>query len=414
MSLMPSMDIDKKDSIKEMISLIERQLSQGKSMNVKITPIEQLVGVNKTYRCSMETASGANISTESIIIKYKPLEPFPSQRERQQSHRIFKSLADYSNRFSNEIAALTYLNGIRFANKIHPTLIHPDIKNLLIVTKDMGNTPTLMDTLNQPTLKDPETYLRNYVKLLAELHRHTIHNWHRFKKIQKQFDASSPLSDSTLDFRNDSSDFAKLLDYLSPSYELDKEAIIKEFNEVEATIFNPDNELHGFIHADSGIQNVNVNLDSKEMILFDYEFAATGYILLDLAALFLGFPQSEKGKRVPRKFYDTLIKQYFDSFSIAQDNPREKLVFALLHWTIGRIICLWMFYLKDNLDRISDVDVEVLNRTFTSNYECLNLLENETEFTYLRKFIEVVQLFISNTWETVELVDFFPSLFDNK
>ncbi|TSA51363.1 hypothetical protein D4R47_00690 [archaeon] len=406
---MSSMDIGEKDSIKEIIVLIERQLSQRKSMSVKITPIEELVGVNKTYRCSMETTSGANVSTESIIIKHKPLKSLSSQHERQQLHSIFMDLADYTKRFSNEIAALTYLNGIQFTTTIYPTLIHHDTKNLLIVTKDMGNTPTMMDTLNQPTLKDPEKYLRNYVKLLAELHKHTIHNWHQFKKIQKQFNTSSPLSDSTIDFRNYSSDFAAFLDYLSSRYELDKEAIIKEFNHIEEIIFNPDNELHGFIHADSGIQNVNVNLESKEMILFDYEFADTGYILLDLAGLFLGFPQSGKGKRVPSRFYDMLIKQYFDSFSIVQDNPREKLVFALLHWTIGRIICSWMFYLKDNLDSINDVDFEVLNRMFTSNYECLNFLENERGFTYLRRFIEVVQLFISNTWKPVELLDYFSS-----
>ena len=146
------------------------------------------------------------------------------------------------------------------------------------------------------------------------------------------------------------------------------------------------------------------------MILFDYEFADTGYVLLDLAGLFLGFPQSGKGKRVPSRFYDGLIKQYFDSFSILQDNPREKLVYALLHWTIGRIIGLWVFFLKDNLENLSDVDVEFLNKTFTSNYECLNFLENEVEYTYLRNFIEVVQSFISNTWESVELLDYFSSL----
>jgi thiamine kinase-like enzyme len=321
----------------------------------------------------------------------------------------FSSLADYSNRFSNEVAALTYLNGIRFTTTIYPTLIHHDIENLLIVTKDMGDTPTLMDTLNQPTLEDPETYLRNYVKLLAELHRHTIRSWRRFEKIQRRFDASSPLSDSTIDFRDYSPDFSALLDYLCSRYELDKEATIREFNDVEATIFNPDNALYGFIHADSGVQNVNVDPESKEMILFDYEFAATGYVLLDIAGLFLGFPQSGKGKRVPSRFYDTLIKQYFDSFSPVQDDPREKLVYALLHWTIGRVIGSWMFYIKDNLDSIGDVDSEVLNKMFTSNHECLNFIENEREFTYLRRFIEVVQLFISDTWKPVELLDYFSS-----
>ena len=72
-----SMNIDKKDSIKEIISLTERQLYQDKSMSVKITPIEELAGVNKTYRCSMVTTLGPNVSTESIIIKYKPLNSFP-------------------------------------------------------------------------------------------------------------------------------------------------------------------------------------------------------------------------------------------------------------------------------------------------------------------------------------------------
>ncbi len=405
------MNIDKKDSIKEIISLTERQLYHGKSMSVKITPIEELAGVNKTYRCQMVTTSGPNVSTESIIIKYKPLNSFPPRtRAPLKSFPPQNNIEQYSIRFSNEIAALTFLNGIKFTTTIYPTLIHHDIKNLLIVTKDMGNAPTLLDTLNQPTLKDPETLLKNYVKLIAELHNHTIHNWHQFKKIQKQLGTFSPLSDSTMDFRNYSSEIVALLNHLGSSYEVDKEAIIKEFNHIEEYIFNSDNELHGFIHADSGIQNINVDIESKEMILFDYEFADTGYVLLDLAGLFLGFPQSGKGKRVPSRFYDGLIKQYFDSFSILQDNPREKLVYALLHWTIGRIIGLWVFFLKDNLENLSDVDVEFLNKTFTSNYECLNFLENEVEYTYLRNFIEVVQSFISNTWESVELLDYFSSL----
>lgn len=396
--------------MKEIISLTERQLSQGKSVTVKIIPVEELVGVNKTYRCNMITTSGPNLSTESIILKYKPLNSFPPRTcEPLKSFPPQNTLEQYSNRFSNEIAALTYLSGIEFMTTIYPKLIHYDTKNLLIVTKDMGKTPTLMDTLNQPTLKDPETYLRNYVKLLAGLHKHTIPNWRQFKEIQKQFDVSSPLSDSTMDFRIHTSEFNAFLEYLCPRYELDKEAIIKEFNQVEELIFNPNNPFHGFIHADSGIQNVNVNMESKEMILFDYEFADTGYVLLDLAGLFLGFPQSGKGKRVPSRFYDILIKQYFDSLSMVQDNPREKLVFALLHWTVGRIICSWMFFIKDNLDSLHDVDIVFINKVFTSNYECLKFLTNDTEFTHLRKFIEVVQLFTSETWNSIELLDYFSS-----
>jgi thiamine kinase-like enzyme len=405
------MNNDKKDSIKEIISFTESQLSQGKSMSVKITPIEELAGVNKTYRCNMVTTSGPDVSTESIILKYKPLDSFPPRSQAPlKSFPPQNTLEQYSNRFSNEIAALTYLNGIEFTTTIHPKLIHHDIKNLLIVTKDMGNTPTLLDTLNQPDLKDPGTYLKSYVRLLAELHSHTIHNWHQFKKIQEQFGSVSPPSDSTMDFRTYSSEFAALLDHLGSRYEVDKEAIIKEFNHVEEYVFSPDNELHGFIHADSGIQNVNVDIESKEMILFDYEFADTGYVLLDLAGLFLGFPQSGKGKRVPSRFYDALIKEYFESFTIVQDNPREKLAYALLHWTVGRIIGLWVFFLRDNLENLSDVDIEFINKTYTSNHECLNILENEAEFTYLRSFIEVVQPFISNTWKNVELLDYFSSL----
>ncbi len=404
------MNNDKKDSIKEIISLTEGQLSQGKSMSVKISPIEELVGVNKTYRCRMVITSGPKVSTESIILKYKPLDSFlPRSQAQLKSFPPQNTLEQYSNRFSNEIAALTYLNGTEFTTTIHPKLIHHDIKNLLIVTKDMGNTPTLLDTLNQPDLKDPETYLKNYVNLLAELHSNTIHNYHQFKKIQEQFGSVSPPSDSTMDFRTYSGEFAALLDHLGSRYDVDKEAVIKEFNHIEECIFNPGNELHGFIHADSGIQNVNVDIESKEMILFDYEFADTGYVLLDLAGLFLGFPQSGKGKRVPRRLYDALIKQYFDSFAIAHDNPREKLAYALLHWTVGRIIGLWVFFLRDNLENPSDVDIKFLNKTFTSNHECLNFLEDETEFTHLRNFIEVVQLFISNTWKNVELVDYFSS-----
>jgi hypothetical protein len=69
-----------------------------------------------------------------------------------------------------------------------------------------------------------------------------------------------------------------------------------------------------------------------------------------------------------------------------------------------------VFFLKDNLENIGDVDVEFVNKTYTSNYECLNFLENEAEYSFLRNFIEVFQLFISNTWNNVELLDFFPSL----
>ncbi len=87
-------------------------------------------------------------------------------------------------------------------------------------------------------------------------------------------------------------------------------------------------------------------------------------------------------------------------------------MFALIHWTIGRIIGLWMFYLKPHLNNLGKVEVEFLNKTFSSNHECLNFLEKDIQNTHLRKFIEVVQIFMLETWENVELIDFFPSFID--
>lgn len=402
---MSNMVVDEKDSVKEVISLIERRLSEDGS-SVRITPIEELVGVNKTYRCTMETVSDSEASTESIVIKYKPLASIPSRRELARLRGVFRDLADYSNRFSNEVAALTYLDGLQFTRRVHPTLLHYDADNLVVVTRDMGRSPTLMETLSQPGLGDPETYLRNYVELLAELHRHTIHGWRRFREIQERFGAYSPLSDSTMDFRAYSSEFAQLLDYLGPRYLLDKGATIEELYRVEETVFDPGNDLYGFIHADSGIQNVNVDPESREMTLFDYEFAATGYVLLDLAGVFLGFPQSGEGVRVPSGLYDALIGRYFALLSSAQEDPRGRLVYALLHWTVGRIISSWMFYLKDKLG--GDIDPRVLNRLYTSNHECLGFLE-DGGFTHLRRFIEAVQLFLRDTWEGVEPLGLFPA-----
>lgn len=401
------MAIDENGSVNEMISLTESRLSQVYSKSVKITPVEELVGVNKTYRCIMETGYGADVSSESIIVKHRPLESIPSQRERQKLHGVFRDLADYSNRFSNEVASLTFLNGIEFSATIHPRLIYHHVENLLIVTEDMGKAPTLMDLLNQPALEDPETYLGDYVELLADLHKHTIRCWRRFKEIQEGFGAYSPLSDSTMDFRDFSSEFAALLDILGSRYGLDKEAIIEELHGVEETVFDPGKTLYGFIHADSGIQNVNVDPKSREMTLFDYEFAATGYVLLDLAGMFLGFPQSGRGMRVPRRFYGALIERYFDSLSLIIDDPRGELVYALLHWTVGRIISSWVFYIKDRLD--GDVDSEVLSRLFTSNQECLGFMDGDGGFPHLRRFIEAVQSFISDTWGNVEPLGYFSS-----
>lgn len=115
-----SSDVSEKETIEEIIPIIENQLSVGKT-NIKITPIEQLVGVNKTYRCNMETISDTSVSNESIIIKYNPKKP---SHNKTQPKNILQDLEDYSKRFNNEAAALTYLNSIQFPNKIHPTLIH--------------------------------------------------------------------------------------------------------------------------------------------------------------------------------------------------------------------------------------------------------------------------------------------------
>jgi len=401
------MAIEGDDSVNEMIGLTERSLSQGGSRIVKITPVEELVGVNKTYRCVMETGAGAAASTESIVIKYKAIESIPSQLERQELHGVFKDLADYSNRFSNEIAAMTFLNGIEFPTTIHPRLIYHDVENLLIVTEDVGRAPTLMDLLNQPDLERPESYLGDYVELLAELHKHTIHHWRRFKDFQESFSAYSPLSDSTMDFRGYSHEFAALLDALGSRYGLDKEATIMELRRVEETVFDPGNPLYGFIHADSGIQNVNVDPESREMTLFDYEFAATGNVLLDLAGMFLGFPQSGRGRRVPRRFYDALIEQYFESLSLSVDDPRAELVYALLHWTVGRVISSWVFYIKDRPG--DDVEPEVLCKLFTSSQECLGFIDGDGGFPHLGRFIEAVTSYISETWGNVKPLDYFSS-----
>ena len=198
-----SSDVSGNETIQKIINIIENQLSEGRR-RVKITPIEQLVGVNKTYRCKMRTTSDTKVSDESIIIKYNPK---TLSHTRNNQHNVLQDLEDYSKRFNNEAAALTYLTSIQFPNKIHPTLIHQDIKNQLIVTRDMGKNPTLMDLMNNPQLKEPVTYLKNYVSLFAELHKFTINNWRRFKETQKLFNASSPLSDSTMDFRSFDSEF---------------------------------------------------------------------------------------------------------------------------------------------------------------------------------------------------------------
>lgn len=403
-----SSDVSGNETIQKIINIIENQLSEGRR-RVKITPIEQLVGVNKTYRCKMRTTSDTKVSDESIIIKYNPK---TLSHTRNNQHNVLQDLEDYSKRFNNEAAALTYLTSIQFPNKIHPTLIHQDIKNQLIVTRDMGKNPTLMDLMNNPQLKEPVTYLKNYVGLFADLHKFTINNWRRFKETQKLFNASSPLSDSTMDFRSFDSEFRELLDYLGSRCMLDKEPIIREFNTIEETIFDTDNPLYGFIHADSGIQNVNVDLETKEMVLFDYEFADTGYILLDIAGLFLGFPQSGKGKRVPSRHYDTIIEEYFNSF--VSDDHKETLAFALIHWTIGRIITLWMFRIKPHLNNLDLVEIEALNRTYTSNHECLKYLKKNLSYTHLRKFIEIVQLFMIKTWKSIKLSDFFPAFLNDK
>jgi hypothetical protein len=402
------MAIDKEGTVDEVVSFIEGRLSQGGSRSVKITPVEELVGVNKTYRCVMETGIGADATTESIIIKYRPPGAIPSQSQRQKLRGVFKDLADHMNRFSNEVAALTFLNGIEIPATTHPRLIYHDVENLLIVTEDMGRAPTLMDLLNQPTLEDPETYLDGYVELLAELHKHTINRWRRFKDIQEGFGAYSPLSDSTMDFRGYSHEFAALLDALGSRYGLDKEATLMELNRVEETVFDPFNPLYGFIHADSGIQNVNVDPESREMTLFDYEFAATGYVLLDLAGLFLGFPQSGRGRRIPRRFYGALIERYFDSLSLSIDDPRAELDYALLHWTVGRIISSWVFHIKDRPG--GDVEPEVLSRLFTSNQECLGFIDGDERFPHLSMFIRAVQSHIPETWGNVEPLDYFSSL----
>jgi hypothetical protein len=387
-------------TLQSILSLIESQLSHD-DKTVKIIPLEKLVGVNKTYRCNMNTITKTKVSIEPIVLKFNPNTPV------NQPENKMRDLDDFSKRLNNEVASLIYLDSINFQKKIHPELVHHDIMNQLIVTRDMGKNPTLMDLMNDPSFEKPETYLSNYVKLFAELHRHTSNNWLRFKETQKRVNASSPLSDSSVDFREHLTEFEEYLDYLSLEYNLNKKAILFEFSQVEDAVTDKYNPLYGFIHADSGIQNVNANPDTGEMALFDYEFANTGYVLLDIAGLFLGFPQSGKGMRIPERYYYTLMREYFDALSLVSDNLELRLLYALLHWTVGRGISTWMFFIKPNIDDLKSLGTEKLNSTYTSNHECLLFLKNGS-FPHLRKLIEVNQSFLAETWENVELKNYFP------
>ncbi len=318
-----------------LIQLAEGLLAKATGRAVKLVNPEKLSSENVVLRCQLDP----------------PLPDFPlCVILKQVTTTRFNNPggpSGESHRFLNEWASLEFLTNLSDQASYGPRLLASSRENNLIILEDFGKHPTVLDLLLGDDRESAQNGLAAIGTFLGKMQAATYGREAAFTAIQSRLNAASPLSDSTIDFREKVERFQDCFETLqfqpAPGF-------WEALQNLEQSIHGP-TPFRSFIHADAGPHNF-LYLDGTVQLL-DYEFSAFHHGLLDVVSARLGFPHTGQVQTVPPAFARQLERAY--QKEMMEVNPQIKddtffakaLVDACAHWALSRWIGNWVHYLKE-------------------------------------------------------------------
>lgn len=358
-------------------------------LGAHLNQIRRFDSPHLVLRC---TVQGQNdFLPKSVIIKQLPMS--------EESGHKAKALE----LFRNEWVCLQFLTDIATDRPLAPRLLTSDDTVRMIILEDLGDCPTVQDSLFNADRKISEQTLVRYAAYLAELHTSTLGKEPEFVAIQSNIGTTSPPSDSTVDIREQVKNFRDNFAIIGLSVE---ESFYDEIHIVEEIIHATNNPFRTFIHADCGPHNILHNNDRISLI--DFEFGTYGHALLDLVSARLGFPHAFRGMQTPRPIInamDTIYRQQFGRIATNDDIFYKNLTYACTHWAYSRLVGL----LKMLVSYKTDGEAETLESFGEMTQAVTNLLGQET--TYIAHWSQRGRLTIlDNVLHLLEQHHYLPSL----
>lgn len=318
-----------------LIQLAEGLLAEAAGQAVKLANPKKLSSENVVLRCQLEP----------------PLVDFPLfVILKQVTTTKFNNPggpSGESHRFLNEWASLEFLTNLSDSSNYGPRLLASSREHNFIILEDFGKHPTVLDLLLGDDRDAAQKGLVVIGIFLGKMQAAAYGREKTFTAIQSRLNAASPLSDSTLDFREKVERFQDCFESLSfqPAA-----GFWEALQDLEQSIHGP-TPFRSFIHADAGPHNF-LYMDGTVQLL-DYEFGAYHHGLLDVVSARLGFPHTGQVQTVPPEFAQQLEHAYQQEMiavlpQISDDAFFAKaLVDACAHWALSRWIGIWRYYFKE-------------------------------------------------------------------
>ena len=183
-----------------------------------------------------------------------------------------------SHRFLNEWASLEFLTSLSGEVSYGPRLLAGNQEYNFIILEDFGQHPTILDILRREDHAAAQKGVTAIGTFLGKMQAATYGHEAPFTTIQTRRKVASPLSDSTIDFRDKAERFQDCFDTLQ----------FQPAPDFWQAVQNLEQAIHGptpwrtFIHANAGPHNF-LFLDGAVQLL-DYEFGTYHHGLLDVVS----------------------------------------------------------------------------------------------------------------------------------
>lgn len=392
-----------------LIQLAQKLLTESTSSPIKIKNIEKLASQHLVLRCQIEPPP-SNLSP-SVILKQITTTEFNNRPESTGE----------SQRFLNEQASLEFLSNLPGDTHYGPRLLASRRTDNLIILEDFGEHQSVQDLLLGSDHAAAQKGILAIGRFLGQIQAAAYNREDEFATVQSRLNTTSPLSDSTIDFRARSKVFQDCFATLQIT---PARGFWEALENLEQTVHNP-GPFYTFTHCDAGPHNflyINGNVQ-----LLDYEFATFHHGLLDVVSARLGFPHTSKVQSVPLETAKQLERAYQREVAHAIPQIIDDTLFgqaiadACAHWALSRWSGSWTRYFKERFE----MGDEAINKKMEFTTEKAETMRSKA-LTLYQSFIQCAQqsnhqLALAETlqsytrrlkqeWPELEVMPIYPAL----
>jgi len=396
-----------------LIQLAQRLLTESAGSPIRLKNPVKMNSPNLVLRCQLDPLL-SNIPP-TVVIKQVTTTQF--------NHP--DGPANESHRYLNEWASLEFLRNLPGSKHYGPRLLASDREGNLIVLEDLGEHPSVEDLLFGNDQGKAEKGLEAIGRFLGQLQAAACDRGDDFSAIQSRLRAVSPLSDSTMDLREQSGVFQDCLERLQIS---PATGFWEALENLERSIHSP-GPFYTFIHADAGPHNFLYINGSVQLL--DYEFGTFHNGLLDVVSARLGFPHTAKVQNVPFETARQLERAYQRELAHVIPQITDNRLFeqgiadACAHWALSRWAGYWTYYFKECFEigeETKNKKMEIsAEEALTMRSKALTLYQNFIQFAQMSNrqlpIAETLQSYIrllQQKWCELEVMSVYPALRGNK